>query len=313
MQGIQIGNKVVVDSLYTILLRIRSDTNSRYLKDVKQTSNGIRVTCPFHSDGQEKDPDCVVNDDIDSNIYGVFHCFACGAKGYITDIINKCFEQEGTFAEQWLLQNFNVVYIEEYEWLPEITFEKEKPIYLNPNEIDKYKYFHPYMFKRKLTENIIRKFSVGYDQEDDSIVFPVWDEKDNLLFFTKRSVKNKTFFIPKGVTKPVYLLNFIIKEHLTTVYVVESQINALTLWSWGYPAVGLFGTGSKEQYEILKKSGIRNYILCFDGDNAGNYGTEKFIENMKDDVFISIKEIPRGKDVNDLSKDEFDSLKTVDF
>ena len=313
MASIQIGNKIIADSLYTILCKVQQSTHSRYLKDIKVTSNGIRVTCPFHSDGMEKNPDCVVNDDIESEIYGVYHCFACGAKGYITDLINKCFNQSDEFANEWLLQNCNVVFIDEHEWLPEISFDKSPTSILDSSELDKYKYFHPYMFKRHLTEDVIRKFSVGYDSKDDSIVFPVWDERDNLLFFTKRSVRNKTFFIPKGVVKPVYLLNYIIKENRTTVYVAESQINALTLWSWGYPAVALFGTGSKEQYEILKKSGIRNYILCFDGDVAGDTGARKFIENMNDDVLISIKKLPRGKDVNNLTKIEFDSLEQVDF
>ena len=89
MSSIQIGNKIISDSLLIILYKLKQSVNGRYLKDIKETSNGIRITCPFHSDGQEKNPDCVINDDPDSDLYGVFHCFACGAKGYITDIINN--------------------------------------------------------------------------------------------------------------------------------------------------------------------------------------------------------------------------------
>ena len=98
---------------------------------------------------------------------------------------------------------------------------------------------------------------------------------------------------------------------MTTVYVVESQINCLTLWQWGYPAIALFGTGSKKQYDILNRSGIRNYILCFDGDDAGRKATQRFIDNLKSDVFISVKQIPDGKDVNDLTKEEFDKLLVI--
>ena len=128
---------------------------------------------------------------------------------------------------------------------------------------------------------------------------------------TERSVNNKYFYITEDVIKPVYLLNFIKKENITTVYVVESQINALTLWSWGYPAIALIGTGSPHQYEVLKKSGIRNYILCFDGDEAGDKGTNRFKKNMSSDVFISTKLITRGKDVNKLTKEEFDNLPLI--
>ena len=56
----------------------------------------------------------------------------------------------------------------------------------------------------------------------------------------------------------------------------------------------------------MKKSGIRNYILVFDGDEAGQRGAIRFRKNMPDDVFITEVHLPAGKDVNDLSKEEFE-------
>ena len=85
----------------------------------------------------------------------------------------------------------------------------------------------------------------------------------------------------------------------------------MTLWSWGYPAIALIGTGSEHQMKILNKCPIRNYILCFDGDEAGDKGIKRFQTNIRKDVMISQKVIPRGKDVNDLSKEEFDNLKII--
>lgn len=75
-----------------------------------------------------------------------------------------------------------------------------------------------------------------------------------------------------------------------------------------YPAVALLGTGSKYQYEILRKTSIHNYILCLDGDDAGRKGTSRFIKSMNSDVFVAVKQIPEGKDVNDLTKEEFEQL-----
>jgi DNA primase len=228
---LKINNRIITTSIKDILLKLRTDTGNRYLHDIYTSHSGLRITCPFHAEGNEKTPDCFINDNPDSDLYGVFHCFACGAKGFITDIVNKCFDEEGNFGENWLVDNFASVFIERQEILPEISLDKPQTKYLDNSEIDKYKYFHPYMFRRHLTEDVIRKFSIGYDSKDDSIVFPVWDENDKLLFFTKRSVKGKNFFIPGGVIKPIYLLNFIIKEHITNVIVTESQINALTACS----------------------------------------------------------------------------------
>lgn len=62
---------------------------------------------------------------------------------------------------------------------------------------------------------------------------------------------------------------------------------------------------------MLNKSGIINYYLCLDGDEAGRNGIRKFIANVKN-AFISIVNIPEGKDVNDLTKDEFEKLKIDD-
>ena len=129
---------------------------------------------------------------------------------------------------------------------------------------------------------------------------------------TERSVNTKNFYIPEGLDLPIYLLNYIIRENINEVYVVESQIDALTLWTFGYPAIALFGTGGRKSYDILKRSGIRIYHLCFDGDLAGRHGALRFIRNMSENVMIDVIYLPDGKDVNDLSKEEFDHLQHFD-
>ena len=64
-------------------------------------------------------------------------------------------------------------------------------------------------------------------------------------------------------------------------------------------------------YNILKKSGIRSYTLCLDGDAAGDKGIARFKANMPEDVLITVKKIPRGRDVADLTKEQFDSLEVI--
>ena len=110
------------------------------------------------------------------------------------------------------------------------------------------------------------------------------------------------FIIPENVEKPVYLLNFIVGRNLPYVVICESQINSLYAWSLGIPAVALFGTGTELQYELLKKSGVRNFVLAFDGDNAGKNATNRFKENFKNDCIITVLDIPKGEDLNDLDE-----------
>ena len=73
----------------------------------------------------------------------------------------------------------------------------------------------------------------------------------------------------------------------------------------------MFGCGCKSQYEILKRSGIREYILCFDGDNAGRNATRNFIRNLRGTVFISYVDMPDGFDINDLTKEQFNKLPLI--
>lgn len=307
-----VKNKIISANILDILKAVKNQLSNNKLHDIIDKGENILITCPFHKNGQERKPACQVYANRYGDLpYGSFHCFTCGEKGSIINLIAQCFDKDYNYAENWLVDNFGELTKEQIILEP-ITIPKfsDKKI-LDIKTLDKYKYFHEYMFKRKLTEPIIRKFSIGYDAETNCIVFPVWDEHNDLIMLTRRSVNTKYFNIDSNIEKPVYLLNFIKKDNIKTVYIVESQINALTCWVYGYPAVALFGTGTKHQYDILNKSGIDHFILCFDGDEAGNKGTARFIKNIRSDKLIDIKPMLQGKDVNDLTKEEFENLPVI--
>jgi len=306
-----IKNKIITAPVRTILTTLKSEIGNNYLDYIgPEKGDDIAITCPWHKDGHENRPSCHVYTKADDpNIYrGTCHCFTCGVKAPLYALVGKCLDANDEVGKEWLEERFGDVFIQKEDFLPAIELNSIKKTYIDESILDSYNYIHPYILKRGVSLEIVSRFKIGYDKDTDCVTFPVWDENNNLVTITRRSVKGKKFILEENVDKPVYLLNFIKNLSITTVYVCESQINALVLWSWGYPAVALFGTGSKNQYEILKKSGIRNYILCFDGDDAGRKGDKRFRDNMKDDVFISSKKLPECKDVADLTKEEFDNL-----
>ena len=91
--------------------------------------------------------------------------------------------------------------------------------------------------------------------------------------------------------------------------VAESQINALVSYSYGFPAVALFGAGTtKGQIEELNKTPIMHYILMYDNDAAGRKGAARFKKFIKPTVFITDVLMPLGKDIADCSKEEFLNL-----
>lgn len=311
-------NKQINGKLEDILTRLKLESHRNLFKDMKSSGDHLMVSCPFHKNGQESHPSCgILQTRKDpKHPFGLGHCFTCGKTFTLPQLISYMLNIAYDEAEDWLIDKFGDDNFDEE--LPIIDLNNTKNNNNNSNQIlnedilKDYDFYHPYMWERKLTKEITDKFRVGYDKIRNAITFPVWDIKSNLKMVTARSVTTKRFWIPENIDKPVYLLNFIVKEGINTVYVCESQINTLYAWSLGYPAIGLIGTGSFNQYRELRKSGIRNFILCLDGDTAGYKATKRFIENMKNDVIISVVEIPQGKDLNDLSKEEFENLSILD-
>lgn len=309
-----IKDTIIDTPVIDILKDIRLKTGGRFLKEIYQNGNNVRVTCPWHKDGMESNASCdVFSDRDDINLtFGTVHCFTCGKSTNLVSLVSRCLDLSYSDSENYLSENYGNTYALEnsIDFGDDIVIEKKKEHcdVIHEGLLVGYDYYHPYMWKRGLSKEVVDRFRIGYNRDRETITFPVWDERDRLVMITERSVNSKKFYIPENVEKPVYLLNEIIKKGITRVVVTESQINCLTSWGFGYPAIALFGTGSEHQYEILNKSGIRVFDLMFDGDDAGRRGSNRFIKNIRKDVWVNDIVVPRGKDVNDLTKEEFEKL-----
>lgn len=304
MGSTRIGNYTISGNIYDILLDVRSELTNGKLKEIINGTEDVRITCPFHSDGRERTPSCFIRTSDFT-----FHCFGCGEKGGIGKLIASCMNIPYKDAEAWLINKYGSDISSEV-----ISLE---PIRLNEIELDNdlidesilstLESYHPYMKQRKISDEIIKKYELKYDPKDQSIVFPVRNELGQLVGLTRRNVNYKRFELWKFRNKPVYLLYDILRNNIRHVVCVESQINALYLWSCGIPSIALLGTGTKYQYDLLRKSCILYYTLCFDGDEAGRKGAERFKEAMKG-VFIDEIEMPEGKDINDFDESTVKSL-----
>lgn len=304
------GHKGIATPLDTILQQIKVDTNGKYFNKIVHRGQNIAVQCPSHKDGQERKPSCYIYIGEDSATeYGQVHCFTCGYVSSFASMVGMCLQKDEEFGKSWLLENFQNVFVENDEILDEISFDTAKKSFKSFSFLNQYDYYHPYTDYRGISREVVDKFWIGYDKKRNAITFPMWDEKNRLIDVTARSVLTKHFWIPEHIEKPVYLLNYCINEHISDrVFVCESQLNALRLWTWGYPAVALIGTGAPHQYNILNKCGIRSFITCFDGDEAGVKGRKKFHEKIKTTILVADIIFPDGKDVCDLTKEEFDKL-----
>lgn len=309
-----VKNHIIKTPIINILKQVKSELNNGKLKDIKDKHKDIRITCPFHKNGLEKNPSCgVYSGDGDLDLPpGFFHCFTCGESGPLTKLIGECFDADTSFGEEWLMARFGSELSIEQSGLnlKEIKKEEIAPTYLDESLLNNFQSYHPYMKARKLLPEVVEKYKIKYDPNSRNLLFPVWDENNHLITITQRSVDTKFFYLDENLEKPIYLLNFF--KNSKEVYVCESQINTLTLIGYSLPSIALFGTGNSIQYNKLKKLPIKHYILSLDPDEAGIKGTYRFISNMPKDVFIDVLELPKGKDINDLSKEEFNSLTPID-
>lgn len=297
----------IMQDMYTVLTTLKMQLANRGIirfSTIKKSGHNLMTNCPFHSGGQERKPSF----GIDVNT-GACNCFACGYRGTLNDVISRLFgyDDNGQYGNRWLTSNFITLSIEQREPL-QLNFrrdvkKKSSTTYVSEEELDKYRYIHPYMYERGLTDELIEKFDIGYDTETQCVTFPVKDLYGNCLFVARRSVNTKFFNYPSDVEKPVWAADVILAEKHKQVVITESFFNALTCWRYGMPAVSLIGTGSASQYEILKKLPVREYILGLDPDRAGYRASEKLRSILGRRFIITQFDIPPGKDINDLGAD----------
>ena len=280
----------------------------------RRNGDNIQTSCPFHKNGQERKPSFGVNGEIDR-----CHCFSCSWSGTIEEMISELYgyQDEGKFGKRWLVKRFNTVEIETRPNILE-NFGGRKNVrnsircdnitngtisnFITEEELDKYRYIHPYLYQRGLTDEIIERFDIGYDRERKEITFPVRDIEGRCVFVAGRSVERKFFRLPKGIDKPVYQAYRFNSGKYRTAYITESFFNCLTCWKYDKPAMAMIGTGNQKQYEILNKLPVREYILAFDPDEAGRKATERFRKNVHGKI---IKELvyPDNRDINDLQEE----------
>ena len=320
MNNLKIDNHIISKDITTILSLAKGEINNGKLNDIMHKGNEIAVTCPFHSNGMERKPSCFIYVGDDEQLpWGTLHYFACGENGSLIKFLSRVFDSNEYYVKGWLKRNFTerIDNIEHIDIGGAISFGKARSndtTHVDESILDTFQKWHPYIERRHINRDIAERFDIRYDPSTESIVFPVRDRNGTLRFLTRRSVEGKVFHIDPSASKVVYLLDEVFRNNYRQVIVVESQINALVAYSYGFPAVALFGAGTTDaQMDELNHSPIFHYILMYDNDEAGRKGASRFKKLIRDDVLVDDILMPYGKDVADLSKDEFwNILNTLD-
>lgn len=292
------------------------DANSIEIKGGKSMGR-IDILCPSPQHGDKHTGNCVAN--IDNRCSGTVHCFACGyhADAYkLTADIQ--FGGENNDVEVW---EFLAPYIgtpvkyadgsegatvtprkiiSPKERLMALYSEEENPADFTWQDYSKYymecyknlsnsKEAIAYLKKRGITGETAKRFKLGFDPNYSwapRVIVPVTknfflarDIRPDLTEKQDRFAKMK----PKGAY-PALFNSGALKQSSKPVFIVEGELDAISIMQCGFEAIALGGLGN---YNKLIKAMLRNkehlpiIVLALDADEPGRKATRKIKKELE--------------------------------
>jgi DNA primase len=164
-----------------------------------------------------------------------------------------------------------------------------------------------YYLGRSITEESVKKFSLGFSEKQDMVTVPVHSPDGMEIGFVGRSIEGKEFKNTPGLPKSKTLFNLNRVKTADKVYVVESSFDVIRLDQCGFPAVATLGANvSNIQTDLLQKY-FNNIIVIADNDEAGGNMKDKIVERLGSRVTV-IKLDKQYKDIGDMDDDAIKSL-----
>ena len=276
------------------------------LRDQNNTGSDVMVTCPFHKGGHERKPSCGVS--LKEKITpdktyeaGTVHCYTCGYTAdlptFISDLLGMGNPMEGF---KWLVGHYNYSANDREE----IQFnffrgtDEGQVAAMDEGEVEEYHKnllrspkAQNYLRGRCISRDVMEIYNLGFDPADEVVLFPVYSRKGDVLFYKSRSLVGKHFFNAKDIDKTaaVYGLYQTLEAKIpdsTEIWLVESEIDALSLVSKGILAWAFMGSDISEK-QIKEPRGTGDKIIQKFLSTAKKKDTKKsrefaeFLENYQ--------------------------------
>ena len=269
------------------------DTILSYFPDAKVHGGYIRIRCPYHKDGNERRASMsILTEDRNNAPRGLCHCFACGKKVMINDLLK--------FIGAEPLPDFAASRQPHRERVSLTTtpllYKQQVPFR-----------FSEYLAGRGISRETQERFKIY--EKDKKVHMPIFSREGVYLYDNARSTVGKRFFIEANANKSLWGLEEI--DMTRPIAVCESQIDALSLWEVGVQAVATLGADNIYSLNAIKKcTGI--IILAFDPDEAGLRARERAAK-MLGAFRCRYIDLPEGIDINQALQDIKDKNKFKNF
>jgi DNA primase len=263
------------------------------------------IFCPYHNNSRTP------AGEVDKSS-GLFYCFACQ---HVTDLTQLVMTMSGrTYFEA-------ARYIKGKETLADLAYDiekqlHEKPVYnqydqvlikrLNSQALESPRAMR-YYEGRLITEDSVKKFSLGFSEKQDMVTVPVHSPDGMEVGFVGRSIEGKDFKNTPGLPKSKVLFNLHRVKTSSKVYIVESSFDVIRLDQCGFPAVATLGANvSNVQIDLLQKY-FNNIIVIADNDEAGGNMKSKIVERLG--ARVSVIQLDKEyKDIGDMTNEDIKNL-----
>ena len=262
----------------------RQETTIKFLKkhlDIKN-KNGLewQALCPYHEDNS---PSFSVN-----IRKGLFICYACGAKGNMTQLAEHLnttapsIESSATLEE--VIETLGRLAISEtITERPIVGIPYPEKFYLPLYQEKAKEYF---CGERDINILAITNYRLAYDVVEDDAIIPLCDIQGRIGGFIRR-VNNipklvngsPKYLYPKGLGISKYLFgadvahrSFHLSNEPSRLVITEGSIDAMSVYGSAPNTYGVAVLGariSKHQSEIIKKIAPAHIIIATDRDRAG--------------------------------------------
>lgn len=193
--------------------------------------------------------------------------------------------------------------------------EPYKP--LDSGILNLYKFRHPYLTRRGISESVQRLMRIGYCRRSLAVTIPWFNPDGSLGNVMYRSVSGKTFWYKRGgrpITEMVYGLNIAYERRIARAVIVEAPIDALSVMTAGTLGIAVGGTAfSKAKRDAIIRSPIEILTIIRDNDAAGRLLQRRIIDELSPYMDVNIAVIPMryGKDANDCGEYGIDTLTRI--
>ena len=175
-----------------------------------------------------------------------------------------------------------------------------------------------YLRGRKISDSIQKLFNCGMGRKGDSVAIPWHDKNGRIINIKYRSIAGKEFWFSSGgqpIKQHVYGLWAVRKYNIKEAWAVESEIDALYLWSLGIPAVAFGGASINEQQKkLILNSGLESLVIATDNDTVGRRFAGVLFEEFTGFMKTSLLDFPvKYKDINEMEGDLVKSCKKKTF